>query len=53
MNEDLIIEDQKKINLVGKNFSSYNRCGEEFFKKKKNVILTGVIICLIIRLWYL
>lgn len=31
MNEDLI-EDQKKINLVGKNFSSYNRCGEEFFE---------------------
>ena len=29
---DLIIEDQKKINLVGKNFSSYNRCGEEFFE---------------------
>ena len=32
MNEDLIIEDQKKINLVGKNFSSYKRCGEEFFE---------------------
>ena len=32
MNEDLMIEDQKKINLVGKNFSSYNRCGEEFFE---------------------
>ena len=32
MNEDLIKEDQKKINLVGKNFSSYNRCGEEFFE---------------------
>ena len=32
MNEDLIIEDQKNINLVGKNFSSYYMCGEEFFE---------------------
>ena len=32
MNEDLMIEDQKKTKLVGKNFSSYNRCGEEFFE---------------------
>ena len=32
MNEDLMIEDKKKINLVGKNFSSYIRCVEEFFE---------------------
>ena len=52
MNEDLTIEDQKKINLVGEKLSSYNRCGEEFLNYE-NVLLTGVIICLIIRLWYL
>ena len=37
MNENRMIEDQMKINLVGKNFSSYNRCDEEFFELWRNV----------------
>ena len=37
------IEDQKKINLVGKNFSSYNRCGEvQQFKDKIHASTTQV-----------
>ena len=54
MNEDLIIEDQKKINLVGKK-ASRRIIGavRSFLNYEKSVILTGVIICLIIRLWYL